>query len=249
MKSRPNTHSFAVFGLAAALLAASAAHAEAPAAPPGWIADPATGCRVWSDSPQPGQSVTWSGACSDGVAQGQGVAQWSGAGSLGRRYEGELRDGKESGEGSEIFASGSRYDGELRDGKRDGHGAYTYASGDRYDGMFRNGHYNGPGRFTWADGKRYEGNFTDDLPSGRGVFTWPEGDRYEGEFRRGLRAGHGIAIFANGGRYDGEWRDGRPNGAGVYLNGRERFSGNWVEGCFHDGGHRAFVAVAAAACR
>ena len=116
MKSRYVPHSLAALALATLLLAATPANTETPAQP-GWIADPASGCRLWSDNPQPGQTVTWSGACTDGVAQGQGVAQWSGAGSLGRRYEGEIRDGKETGEGSEIFASGSRYDGDgvLRD--------------------------------------------------------------------------------------------------------------------------------------
>jgi hypothetical protein len=258
--------SLGIIVLAVALVSALPCVADTLPAQPGWIADPATGCRVWSDDSQPGASVTWSGPCENGLAQGKGIAQWSN-----RRYEGEMRDGKMSGEGAEIVSSGGRYDGEFRDGARNGHGAYTYADGDRYegewrdgkaeghglkvyvsgnryDGAFHEGHYNGHGVFIWADGDRYEGTFVNDAPNGHGVFTWRRGDRYEGDFRAGKRTGHGVAIFVNGARYDGQWRDGKPNGSGIYLIGSDRFSGNWTEGCFKDGSRRAFVAVTAASC-
>jgi hypothetical protein len=271
MKSRHHIHVFAAIGFAAALLVALPAEAEPPAAQPGWIADLATGCRVWSANPQPGESITWTGGCPDGLAQGKGVLQWSGGSNADRRYEGEIRAGKIDGDGTEIFVSGGRYDGEFRDGLRNGRGVYIYADGDRYegewrdgraeghglkiyasgnryDGAFHDGHYNGHGVFIWADGDRYEGSFVNDAPHGHGVFVWHRGDRYEGDFRAGKRTGHGVAIFVNGARFDGQWRDGKPNGSGIYVIGSDRFSGNWTEGCFKDGSRRAFVAVTASAC-
>jgi hypothetical protein len=264
---RLRVYGFAAIGFAAALIAAVQANADTPSIQPGWIGDANTACRVWSNDAQADASVTWTGPCENGVAEGSGIAQWSS-----RRYEGEMHEGKMSGDGAEIYSGGSRYDGEFRDGNRNGHGAYTYANGDRYegewhdgkaeghglkiyasgnryDGAFHEGHYTGQGIFTWADGDRYEGSFVNDAPNGHGVFIWRAGDRYEGDFRNGKRTGHGVAIFVNGARYDGQWRDGKPNGTGVYVIGRDRFNGNWAEGCFKDGSKRAFVAVTASSCR
>lgn len=34
------------------------------------------GCKVWNPSPQPNESVTWSGECVDGKAHGNGILQW-----------------------------------------------------------------------------------------------------------------------------------------------------------------------------
>ena len=33
-------------------------------------------CAVWNDDPQPKQTVTWSGACATGKAQGHGKKAW-----------------------------------------------------------------------------------------------------------------------------------------------------------------------------
>jgi predicted aspartyl protease len=71
---------------------------------------------MWDPIPEPNESVQWSGACQNGVAQGRGVAQW-------------FKDGKFE----------SRTEGEWRDGKRNGHGVYTSANGDRYEGQWRDG--------------------------------------------------------------------------------------------------------------
>jgi hypothetical protein len=43
---------------------------------PGWVTDSKAGCRVWNPAPKPNENVTWSGACENGYAQGQGVEQW-----------------------------------------------------------------------------------------------------------------------------------------------------------------------------
>jgi len=64
--------------LAAAL--ASAVLAAAFAVPAGasesWVQDPVTGCSVWTPSAEEGEIVSWSGACADGKAEGQGVLVW-----------------------------------------------------------------------------------------------------------------------------------------------------------------------------
>ncbi len=41
-----------------------------------WIADAKTGCQVWNPAPSPGESISWSGPCSNGKATGTGTLQW-----------------------------------------------------------------------------------------------------------------------------------------------------------------------------
>ena len=43
-----------------------------------WTADPATGCTAWNPNPQPGETITWTGACVDGKASGEGTLALSG---------------------------------------------------------------------------------------------------------------------------------------------------------------------------
>src|ERR1017187_9422766 len=40
-----------------------------------WIADK-SGCKVANPFPQPGESITWSGQCKNGVADGEGLLEW-----------------------------------------------------------------------------------------------------------------------------------------------------------------------------
>jgi hypothetical protein len=41
----------------------------------GWILDASAGCKVWNPHPQPNETMRWSGACANGMAQGRGAAQ------------------------------------------------------------------------------------------------------------------------------------------------------------------------------
>jgi len=124
-----------------------------------WSTDQKTGCRVWNLAPQQAETVTWSGACKNGVGQGEGVLQWYESGKPGDRYEGELRDGKQTGHGTITSVDGRSYDGSFRDGNMNGHGVFTYPNGDRYDGEWRNGRPNGIGRFVNAINGTLEGNW------------------------------------------------------------------------------------------
>lgn len=79
-------------------------------------------CVVWNDYPQLNVTVTWSGACASGKAQGRGTkvlrslidGEWKE-----NKYEGEMKDGKEHGRGVWVGTSGSRYEGGFVDGKFD----------------------------------------------------------------------------------------------------------------------------------
>ncbi len=124
---------------------------------PGWIADATTGCRVWNLNPEPKETISWSGACLDGLAQGQGVLQWFKDGQANGRFEGEFLDGRRNGRGVFTWANGARYEGGYSDDKQTGRGTLTWAKGDRYNGEWRDNKPNGHGTLTTADGTKYAG--------------------------------------------------------------------------------------------
>lgn len=151
-----------------------------------WLADTNNSCQVWAPAPKPEVTVTWSGPCRAGKANGIGILQWYTSGSAGTRYEGEYRDGKANGRGVVNYWNGNRYEGEFRDGK-----------------------FHGTGEFAFTNGTRHKGEYREGRPNGRGVMTYSSGTRYEGEFRDGKFNGAGALIFANGTRDEGEFSDGK----------------------------------------
>jgi hypothetical protein len=149
--------------------------ADQAAAPnrPGWSVDARGGCWLWNPNPQPGESVTWSGACDAiGRATGAGVVEWR----LGDKID--------------------RGEGEFREGKRHGHAAFTFANGNRYVGEFRDDKFDGRGVLTFAGGARYEGEWREGRPNGQGVYRRPDGNRFVGAWRDGcLRVGpRSVAV-------------------------------------------------------
>jgi hypothetical protein len=161
----------------AALLAAAAVVSSAMMAHAGdWTADTSVGCRVWNPNPQPGETVRWSGACVNGLAQGHGAAQWFRNDLPFESDEGEWREGRQSGYGSQVWPLG-RYDGQFADSEPYGQGVMIFQS-VKYDGQFRNGKPNGLGTLT----------------NGTGVFSgyWTDGCLREGA----KRASFGVPLSA-----------------------------------------------------
>ena len=119
-------------------------------------------CQMYNQALKPGDvfTVTWSGACLNGKASGNGrlVWQYNDANGI---YEGWIRDGKFNGQGVMTFAVGSRYEGNYRDNEIHGHGIFTWGDGRRYKGQWRGGKPHGQGVMTFADGSRYEGQWRD----------------------------------------------------------------------------------------
>ncbi len=116
MKLRAITGRLSAAAAAAILLIAFHGSAQTEhQAPPGWIADPKTGCKIWNAAPQPDESVRWSGSCKDGLADGQGTLQWIEKGQPDVRYDGEYHNGKRNGYGVVTDPNGNRIAGEWRD--------------------------------------------------------------------------------------------------------------------------------------
>ncbi len=94
-------------------------------------------CEVWFENPRPSATVTWTGDCVNGRADGNGEQTW--------RY---LKDGE---------WKEDSYTGVVRDGKRHGRGVLQFLNGGRYEGDFRESKFNGQGVLVGANGYRYEG--------------------------------------------------------------------------------------------
>lgn len=174
--------------LAIALVTPPAIAQVSPPPPPpeSWIEDAKTGCRIRNPAPQPRETVTWSGACPNGIAEGTGILQWFDDDRPSDRYEGELRDGWENGQGvatSTVIAD--RYEGQWRDGWRHGQGIYTFANGDRYEGNWFEGLRAGQGTMVWEDGARYEGEWLDGKPNDQGVYVDAADAVFSGTWSRG----------------------------------------------------------------
>src|SRR5260221_11874629 len=121
----------------AALLLMVSLPAAAQTPQPGWIADARSGCRVWNSDPQPTESITWSGACQNGLAQGRGVVQWFQDNKPTERSEGEFRDGKNNGRGVLTSTKGDRHEAEFRDDRLNGRARRTRPKRHRYAGDLR----------------------------------------------------------------------------------------------------------------
>jgi len=147
----------ALFTLAFILISAVA---PAQSIPPGhFVSDASTGCKIWNPHPQPNESVSWSGSCANGLAQGSGKLQWLLNNKAYETDEGQWNEGRQIGRGTQDWSSG-RYDGEIMNGEPHGRGVLTLRTA-RYEGELRNGKPNGTGivtnmsgvfKGTWKDG-------------------------------------------------------------------------------------------------
>ena len=126
---------------------------------PNWFIAENQPCQLWQQNPEPGETITWSGACVDGKASGEGrevLYSPDGGQSV---YEGEWRNGKKHGQGTYTWADGARYEGEWAYGRAHGYGTYTTVSGKRYTGEWRNGCYKAGSRWATVAATREECGF------------------------------------------------------------------------------------------
>ena len=77
------------------------------------------------------------------------------------KFFGEIKNGKQNGEGTQTYPDGRKYVGEWKDGEMSGQGTKTWTNGDMYEGEFKDGKYHGQGTYTWSDGRKYVGEWKD----------------------------------------------------------------------------------------
>ncbi|KAL6041085.1 MORN repeat-containing protein [Balamuthia mandrillaris] len=153
------------------------------------------------------------------------VTNATGVGTNGTNYEGEWKDGKFHGFGTQTWKE-AVYVGEFVNGKREGQGKQTWDKGDVYEGQWKDGNPHGFGYKTWPCGDTYVGDWEEGHRMGFGEYTWPSGHRYKGEWRNKLQSGRGVYTWSDGRCYDGEWTEGEKHGMGKY---------SWPNGCCYEG--------------
>jgi len=147
----------------------------------------------------------------------------------------------------------TKFVGEIKNGKQNGEGTQTYPDGRKYVGGLKmvNGVkvekgvlFRDTPRSKWEEGgekwfrsgdektqAKYEGEILTGVPGGQGTITFPSGSTYVGEFRDGKRTGQGTMTYSDGGKYEGKWKDGKQHGQGTFtfIDGRKwagEFRGN-----------------------
>lgn len=106
-----------------------------------WETDTA-GCKVWNPAPVPNETVTWSGRCINGFADGYGTETWYENGKIGNVITGTIIKSRFSGTVTVKYPDGIVYKGKLRgtgSGGPDGEGSITYPSGRAYRVRYLNG--------------------------------------------------------------------------------------------------------------
>ena len=64
----------------------------------------------------------------------------------------------------QFLNDGGCYEGEYKDGKYHGQGTETWSDGDKYEGEFKDGKNHGQGTLTFPDGIKFVGEFKEDKP-------------------------------------------------------------------------------------
>ena len=136
------------------------ATAQAQVAQPGragWQADKRANCKVWNPIPQAGETVEWSGTCTNGYADGGGQLTWKFA-TGNEVWTVNMAAGK-SGTGPYKIVTThngttSTWTGTFTNGIKTGVNVRTFADGNQFEGNWTNGQANGPSVYTTKDGER-----------------------------------------------------------------------------------------------
>ena len=172
------------------------------------------GCHVWDNHLYRNQTVTWSGACSQGVGVGRGTQVWT---RNGRSYEltGALVRGKRHGRWVARFANGDVFEGPSVDGERHGRWVERFANGDVFEGPYVDGKLHGRWVERFANGDVLEGPYLDGKRHGRWVERYANGEVFEGPYMDGKRHGRWVLRDANGHVLEGPYLDGKAHGRWV----------------------------------
>lgn len=136
-----------------------------------------------------------------------------------------------------TWPDGKKYIGEMLNGKRHGKGSYSSSKG-KYEGDFQLDNFHGKGVLTFSDGSKYEGEFKDSKFHGKGIFMDKDGNiLYDGEYQNDLRYGKGKSakIAAFGEFYEGEFKNGKYHGRGQLKTSMGSYIYDAYDGIFNFG--------------
>lgn len=166
---------------------------------------------------------------------GFGMAKW---GAPGHRYVGGWKQDLPDGNGIELDGDGRLlYEGEWREGRRNGYGTEFSDGKAVYCGDWEDGRHHGNGTLLRADGCRITGRFCGETPNGFVCEYGADGRKlYEGEWKDGERCGRGALFLPSGERIDGTFEAGSLSGAAAQYdsNGTLLYRGTF-SGILRDG--------------
>ena len=110
------------------------------------------GCYVWDLGYAVGATVTWTGPCSDGLAQGTGSLTWVWDGNE-NVETGQLQDGKYDGHWVVRRPNGTVEEGPAVDGEQHGHWVVRRPNGQVEEGPYVDGERHGDWTVQWANGR------------------------------------------------------------------------------------------------
>lgn len=103
-----------------------------------WLLDTERGCRMWDWHPEPRDTATWTGACSNGFKVGRGIVQWFEHGLPIDRFEGTYIAGRRDGLGRYEWNDHDRFYGRYANDQPNGFGTASIA-GEAFTGEWKNG--------------------------------------------------------------------------------------------------------------
>lgn len=138
-------------------------------------------CRFFNDQPKEYERGTWSGACADGYATGNGVLQWYHDDQPAGGYQGGMVRGRAQGHGEYFMNNGGVLAATFEGGGPVGQVDFTYPDGQRYHGIWDGGP-NGAGTMFYTTGGSLTGNWHGHHPDGKFTINYPNGKQREADF-------------------------------------------------------------------
>ena len=115
--------------------------------------------------------ITWTGACRNGRAEGDGVLEDT----KGNRTEGRLVEGLKDGRWKATLASGDIITGSHVEGVIHGPWTFDMSDGRFYAQTWEDGRLQGPWERRDEDGYGVAGTMTDGTKTGTWTYSWPNG--------------------------------------------------------------------------
>ncbi len=158
-------------------------------------------------------------------------------------YEGDMVDGKITGEGKQYNYYGELvYEGSFEDSQYSGQGKLYNSGVMIYEGAFSKNMYEGQGSLYNQQGQLiYSGNFSLGQRSGKGIEYNPNTGlkAYYGDFANDLKEGTGLAYDTDGKTviYEGSFSAGEYSGSGsLYENTVLKYQGDFAKNLFNGQG-------------
>ena len=188
-------------------------------------------CYVWNLNVQLVESVTWTGECSAGLAEGRGTLTYEWPPDGLQEVEGTLRFGKVHGATVLTNGDGSTTEGVFVYGKEHGIWVLRFADGTVHEGPFVQGNRHGDWILREADGGVHQGAFVNGERQGDWVLRFADGQIEEGPFLEGKRHGRWVLTFPDGHVDEGQFLEGERHGEWVVrAPGEEPTAVMWIRG-------------------